>query len=193
MRKLFFIFCLFPFFVNASCLLPELKVSYYRFNSSLLRDIYGGGAPLIQGEINYNPCKYLLVFADVGYLWKNGRSINFHQRTRIEIFPWTLGAKCFYPFRYGSVYAGGGFRTSTLSVHNKSCYVQRNVHKTELGGVINAGANLCWKRFVFNPFVEYNFNRMSFHRNQEDIERNIYRHDLQIGGWAFGGGLGYAF
>lgn len=188
MKKLLLL-CLLPFYLQGACLWPELKVSYFRFQSNELRRVYGSGAPFIQGEINYNVTNQVLVFGDVGYLWKNSNSRDFHGRTRIEIFPWTLGAKWFYPFNFGSVYLGGGFRTSTVSIHNHCRDVDSNSHRTELGGVFNGGANVCWQRFVFNPFVEYNFNRMRLRGRRE----NVVSHHLDIGGFAFGAGLGYAY
>lgn len=190
---LFLIVCLAPITSQAGCFWPEFKVSYYRFNSSLLRDIYGSGAAFYQGELNYGVSKNIAVFADVGYFCTKGHSLGFCQKTEMDVIPWTFGAKYLVPFGCGTAYLGGGVRMMSVDIHNDSNYVQRDVSRTSVGGVISGGFNFCWNRLLFTPFVEYNFNKMDFCANKEDQARNISRHDLDLSGWAFGAGVGYAF
>lgn len=194
MNKFFILLalCFIPFTIKADGFWPEFKASYYHFSSSHVRKIVHSGTALVQGELNYRINNFIL-FVDAGYMQANGRSLGLHDKTELQVVPFSFGAKYNYCLQNFSVYAGAGVRGFAIRTHDHSPYVQRHVSKTGVGGVINAGLNYCWNRLVFNPFFEYNFINMHFRRTREDIERNIYRHNLDLSGFAVGAGVGYAF
>lgn len=171
----------------------DFKASYYYFQSDLVKDIMGDGAAFFQGEVNYAVTHDFVVFADAGYLSNRGQSLNFDQRTRLEAVPFSLGIKYNYPLGCGSVYVGGGVRGFAVHIENKSEFVDPFIKGISAGGVVNAGFNLCYKCIILNPFFEYSFIKLPFHRSAEDIARNIYRHDLNLNGFALGAGVGYVY
>jgi hypothetical protein len=59
-----------------------------------------------------------------------------------------------------------------------------------LGGFVNMGFNFfpC-RHLLVDVFGEYSYNRMHFHSSKT----NSYGESAQVGGFAFGAGLGYAF
>lgn len=184
---------LLPIFADAGCFWPEFKASYYHFNSCRIKDVYGSGAALVQGELNYLVCRNVILFADAGYMTTTGqRDRRCSYRPHLQIVPFTFGGKFAFPFECGNVYLGGGFRPMVLNIHNGSNYKESHVHRTEYGGVIMGGGNFFWNRFVLNPFVEYNFNKSNFHHHRRH-EHYHHRRKLDLSGWAFGGGVGYTF
>lgn len=186
MQKIFLLFSLAFASLNAGCFRPEVKVSYYHFSSSHVREIIGSGTALVQGELNYRVNNFTL-FADAGYFSKRGHSTGTCHKTRLEAVPFSFGAK----YNCGLVYVGGGLRAFSVNIHNDYNYVRRHEQKTSVGGVVNAGLNYCWNRIVFNPFFEYSFIKMNFGRDCR--ERNIYRHSLDLSGFSIGAGVGYSF
>ena len=197
MKKFAFLLILFlPAFLKSECCItPEFKASYYRFNSSVLRDIYGSGGALIQGEINYKIwCNYYL-FADVGYLKKSGKSLGCHEDTCIRIVPISGGMK--YRFCFNECldfYLGAGLRYFNVNIHNDSDFVRRHVCANGVGGVFSGGLyyKFC-NCLVFNPFIEYSCKCYGFNESNKDCACNIRRHDLDVSGFSFGAGIGYCF
>lgn len=169
-------------YLDAGCFWPEFKVSYYRFNASCLREAVGNGAVYYQGELNYQPYQNISLFFDAGYFKaETDRSI-------LQVAPLTIGGKINASFFGCAGYLGGGFRTMpfSLTIHNRE-------HKhTELGGMVTAGLNFCFKGLLFNPFVEYSFNKRKFPR-QESYLREDFGRQLNLSGYSLGAGFGYMF
>ncbi len=199
MKKLCLILMLMvlPSVAKAQCfcqLLPEFKVSYYRFSDSVLRDIYDDGAVLYEGELNYRVYSCIQIFAGAGYLNVTGKSLGGHEGTRMRLVPISLGAKFTYPVWCNiDAYLGAGLRYFFLDIKNDSDYVRKHVSDNHPGGVVNAGLNWKCGCLVFNPFVEYSFCHFDFNRSKKDCEWNIKRHNINVDGWSFGAGVGYMF
>ncbi len=170
----------------------EVGVSYYYFQSSVLRDIYDNGAANYRASISQNIWNNLDLWAGASYLHKNGKSLNAHERTSIQIVPVSLGLKYILPLNLSCVdlYLNGAFKYFFFKTHDHSDFVKEHRHKSGLGGVFGAGSYFnVSKHFFLDLFVDYSFKHMHF----SNAQPNITGHSLQIGGWDFGGGLGYQF
>jgi hypothetical protein len=59
-----------------------------------------------------------------------------------------------------------------------------------LGGFVNTGFLFFpTKHFFIDVFGEYSYVKLRFHHSKS----NVYTRRTQVGGYTFGGGLGYAF
>ena len=73
---------------------------------------------------------------------------------------------------------------------NSSPYVDHEVNRNGLGGVAEIGGMFCYKHFLIDLFTNYSYKRFSSgHAHKSGVETN----SLQVGGWNFGGGIGYKF
>lgn len=81
-----------------------------------------------------------------------------------------------------------------IIIHNDSDFVSRHVRANGVEGLFSV--ELFYKFcncFVFTPFIEYSYRYFCFCESKKDLERNIRRHDLDMSGFNFGGGIGYCF
>ena len=140
---------------------------------------------------SYPIWRWLQVYGSVEYQEVHGRSLHGHQKTSLWKIPVNLGLEAIiniYPkMQY---YFALGPRYFYVHQHNDSSYVNRNINRNGVGGFANTGfLFLLCRHLVLDVFGEYSYERTHFHSSKTNVEG---RH-IQIGGFTFGGGLGYAF
>ncbi|MBI2743779.1 MAG: hypothetical protein HYX48_07685 [Chlamydiales bacterium] len=171
--------------------LVEAKVGYFFFADSKMRKIYDRGGLDLQLSGSYPVWRWLQVYGSIEYLERHGRSLNDHQRTSIWEIPLSLGLKpvlkiCPQVHAYFTV----GPRYFFVHQDNTSSYVDRDVNSNGLGGFVNTGFNFFpIPHLLLDVFGEYSYKRIHAHSSK----RNVYTREIQVGGFAFGVGIGYAF
>ncbi len=171
----------------------EVKGGYFFFSQSKLRKVYDNGGEDVQLGLTVPLWKQLNLYLGGEFLERRGRSLNDHQRTRIREFPISLGLKP--TFSICSIldwYLNIGPKYFFVYMKNNSDFVNRHRDKNGLGGFVGTGILLHPARskyFFLDIFGEYSYKRMHFHSD----EKNVIGHSAQIGGFVFGGGLGYSF
>ncbi len=175
------------------CIQPiiEVKVGYFFFASHRMRKVYDNGGIDVQLSGSYPIWNWLQLYGSVEYLQKHGRSLGGHQKTRIWAVPLSLGLQpvitiCSSVNYYFTV----GPRYIFVHAHNDSSFLDRNKSRNGCGGFVNTGFHFFpWCNLVIDVYGEYSYKRMHFHTSK----RNVFTREVQVGGFAFGGGLGYAF
>lgn len=169
----------------------EFKAGYFFFSSSKLRKIYESGGFDLQLSGSYPVWKWLQVYASAEYLQLDGKLSNNSEKTQLWEVPLSLGLqpdiiicpKIHYYFTLGPRYI-------FVHQHNHSPYLDTIVAHSGLGGFINTGFHFYpIKHLLIDVFGEYSYKRMSFHAHKTNVEGQT----VQVGGFAFGAGLGYAF
>lgn len=169
----------------------NIKVGYFIFSDAKMRKIYNKGGLDVQISRSFPLWKWLYAYGSVEYLSRHGKSLNGHQKTKIWEVPLSLGLKAIIPFcQEIQYYLTLGPRYFFVHVHNRSSYVSRNLNKNDLGGFVNMGLNFfpC-QNLQVDVFGEYSYGRLHFHSSKT----HSYGRSVQIGGFTFGAGLGYAF
>lgn len=185
---------------RASCCfsqpLFEVKTGYFFFSNSKLRRIYDKGGLDIQlcasyPLLNLTSRWTLNAYDAVEYFHRSGKSINGDQETSLWSTPFSIGLKPIYAIDANrQYYFAIGPRYFYIHQHNHSSYVYKNKSGKSFGLFVNTGFNyaLC-NHFVIDIFGEYSYAKMNFC----DGRPRVYPRDIQIGGYTFGGGLGYEF
>ena len=87
-------------------------------------------------------------------------------------------------------YFGLGPRYFYLHQHNHSSYVSANHTKNPFGFFVNTGFYfLPYKHLFFDFCSEYSWEKVCI----ANSSHSVYGRDIQVGGYSFEGGLGYAF
>ncbi len=171
--------------------LLEFKAGYFFFGDSKMRKIYNQGGLDLQLCGSVPVWRWLQVYASVEYLEKHGRSLKGHEKTRIWEIPLSLGleavAKFCNSFQY---YFTIGPRYFFVHQHTRSHFVDKSLSENGLGGFVNTGFRyFSSKHFFFDVFGEYSYCRLHFHPHKKHVQGE----SAQVGGFTFGGGVGYAF
>lgn len=191
--------CLFlekPCLTCASCtdawLTLDAKVGYFFFSDAKMRKVYDQGGLDLQVSGAFPICRgWLQVYSSIEYLERHGRSLRGKQKAKIWEIPLSLGLRSVFPiYQQVQYFITIGPRYFFVQAHNDSSYVERNMSENGLGGFANTG-------FKFFPcanlsldiFGEYSYGRLHFHSSKH----NSYGQTVQVGGFTFGAGLGYAF
>lgn len=176
--------------------LVEIKAGYFFFSNSKMRKIYDRGGVDVQLCASYPLWKLtsrwdLNAYGAVEYLHISGRSLNGHQRTSLWSVPINIGLKPVYAINARmQYYFAIGPRYFYIHQHNRSSHVYRNKSRSNLGFFVNTGFNyLICDHFVIDIFGEYSYAKTHFHSRKS----RVYTRNIQIGGFTFGGGLGYEF
>lgn len=178
-----------------SCCYPgpiiEAKVGYFFFTDSKMRKIYDQGGVDVQLTGTYPIWKNLQFYGSVEYLRKSGRSLNDHQRTSIWQVPVNIGLRSVYTFcEQIQSYITLGPRYFYIHQHNDSSFVPKNKARSGVGMFVNTGLNYVFcNGFLLDLFGEYSYARIDFHNSKN----NVHGRRIQVGGFTFGMGLGYAF
>lgn len=174
----------------------EVKAGYFTFSDATMREIYDKDGWDIQCCISYPLIKLtskwnLDAYAAVEYFYRSGNSLNGDEGTSISSIPLNIGLKAVYSIQNNTrYYLGIGPRYAHFNQHNDSIYVIQNDSGNAFGFFINTGfTHHLSKRVVLDIFGEYSYIKMHFHEG----EPNIYTRATQLGGFTFGGGLGYEF
>ena len=171
--------------------LIEGKVGYFFFSSSKLREVYKKGGIDLQLSGTYPLWKWLQIYGSVEYLARSGEILNSTNKTTIWELPVSLGLQpvaviCQKVHYYLSI----GPRYFFVHQHNHSPYLDKIVTHSGVGGFVNTGFHFFpIKHLVIDIFGEYSYKRMSFQGHRT----NVYGQTVQVGGFAFGGGIGYTF
>jgi opacity protein-like surface antigen len=176
--------------------LIEIKTGYFFFANSKMRKVYDKGGFDIQLCSSY-PLKRLNnkwtlnAYGAVEYFDRSGKSLHGHQRTSLWSLPVNLGLKPTYEINANmQYYFAVGPRYFYLHQHNRSHYVSKNRSRNGLGFFINTGLNYALNdHFTLDIFGEYSYAKTHFHSGKV----NVYTRNIQVGGFTFGGGLGYKF
>jgi len=169
----------------------EFKAGYFFFASSKMRDVYNQGGIDLQLCGAYPIWKGLEIYGSVEYLERSGHSLSSHRKTSLWEIPVNLGLKPVITIcEQVQWYFTLGPRYFYVHQHNDSPYVNRNEGKSTVGMFANTGFNfIFWKHLLLDVFGEYSYGKIHFHTSKLGVQTR----DLQIGGFTFGGGLGYAF
>lgn len=198
---LFTLLCSNLFSTPCSCLekprpIVEAKGGYFFFSDEKMRKIYDSGGLDLQLATSYpfyfwkNRVSFE-IYASVEYLERSGRSLNYHQKTTIWEIPVNLGLKpLFVLSRWIHYYFALGPRYFYVHQHNRSLYVDKIQTKNGIGLFVNTGFNFILREhFLIDIFGEYSYSSIHCHPSKT----NVYGQSIQLGGFTFGGGLGYVF
>lgn len=173
----------------------EAKGGYFFFASSKMRQVYDGGWDIqLSSSIPvWNPLKKLSlnVYGSVEFLRCSGHSTEEHYKTHIWELPINVGLKpIFLLSQQVQYYWTLGPRYFFIHQHNLSPYVDKNKSKNGVGLFVNTGFNfIFYKHLVIDLFSEYSYAKIHF----PSSIFNVYTRDIQVGGFTFGGSLGYSF
>lgn len=178
----------------ASDLTPwlEIKPSYFFFSSSPMNDIYDHGGFEIQGSASVPFCDYLDLYCSIGLRKTKGHALNSCEKTGLTVIPVDIGLKpifnfceCFYYF------FAIGPRYFHFHQHNNSPYVDCIIKGNGIGLFVNTGFNvLLADCILIGIFGEYSYEKKTICPTKPKVYSNG---SVQIGGFAFGASLGYAF
>lgn len=177
--------------------LIEIKAGYFNFSNSTLRKIYTRGGFDVQLCASYpfwnlNNSRWSFnAYAAIEYFRKSGKSLDAHQHTSVWALPINLGLKPVYTINDClSYYFGIGPRYFYIHQNNRSSYVNKNRSRNGIGFFINTGMyyKFC-NQFIIDVFGEYTYGKTRFKGGNS----GVYTKRIQIGGFTFGGGIGYAF
>lgn len=172
--------------------LVEVKAGYFFFGDAKMRKIFDQGGIDVQISGAYPVYRQLLsVYGSMEYLRKSGHSLGDHQKTRIWEWPLSLGLRVEPPIaECMKWYLTLGPRYFIVRSHNYSSYVPSHMHKNGFGFFTNTGFlfNIA-KHVTVDLFGEYSYGRFHFHSSKHGTTGET----AQVGGFTFGGGLGYSF
>ena len=161
-----------------------------------MRKIYDRGGLDIQLCASY-PIWHLAnrwtlnVYGAAEYFYRSGTSINGHQKTSLWSVPINVGLKPAYAICTNlQYYFAIGPRYFYVHQHNHSSYVYKNKSRNGIGFFVNTGFDyILYDHFLIDVFGEYSYATAHFHSGKS----TVYTKNMQIGGFTFGVGLGYAF
>lgn len=174
----------------------DVKMGYFFFSNSKLRKVYDKGGLDIQLCTSYPLWKLnsrwnLHAYGALEYFQRSGRSMNGHQKTSVWSVPMNIGLKAVYAICANmQYYFAIGPRYFYIHQHNHSSYVYKNRSRNGLGFFVNTGFHyiLC-DRFFIDIFGEYSYAKIRLHGERP----RVYTRNIQMGGFTFGGGIGYKF
>ncbi len=170
----------------------EIKPSYFFFSACPMNNIYNHGGFEIQGSASVPICKYLDAYGSIGYRRVRGHALSTCSKTSLTVIPIDIGLKPIFNFceRFNYFFAIGP-RYFYFNQHNKSPYVDCRINDIGIGLFVNTGLNvLIADRFLLGIFGEYSYEKKKICPSASNVFSNG---NVQIGGFAFGVSLGYAF
>lgn len=170
----------------------EIKPSYFFFSTAPMKDIYNHGGFEIQGSVSVPVCHKLDMYGSVGYRKVSGHALNTCEKTNLNVIPVDIGLKPIFNFceRFYYFFAIGP-RYFHFHQHNKSPYVTCKINGNGIGFFINTGCNVQLSNcMLLGMFGEYSYEKKKICPDMPNVYSNG---NVQIGGFAFGASLGYAF
>lgn len=169
----------------------EVRAGYFVFTDHKMRKVFNQGGLDLQAALSLPIYRWLQLYIAGERVEKKGRSTNCHRRTHFWDYTASLGLKgvaCLSPG--AQWYLTVGPRYFYVHVHNNSPFVDRKVNHSGVGGFAGTGFNFFpVKNFFIDVFGEYSYGRLKFHAHKN----HVYGEDRMVGGFAVGGGLGFAF
>jgi hypothetical protein len=154
--------------------------------------IYDNGGFEIQGSASVPFCNYIDLYGSIGYRKAWGHALSTGEKTSLSVIPVDIGLKPVFNFcdRFYYFFAIGP-RYFHFHQHNKSPYVDCIIKGGGIGLFVNTGFNvLLADCFLLGIFGEYSYEKKSVCPQMPNLYSNG---SVQIGGFAFGASLGYAF
>jgi hypothetical protein len=170
----------------------EIKPSYFFFSAFPLKDIYDCGGFEIQGSASLPLRCNLDMYGSVGFRQAWGRALNSCEKTNLIVVPFDIGLKPVFNFweRFYSFFAIGP-RFFYFHQRNHSPYVDCTIHGGGVGFFVNTGFNVVLaEHFLLGIFGEYSYEKKAICPRVPNVYSNG---SVQMGGFAFGVSLGYAF
>lgn len=183
--------CLLPLWLASEGFDVAARAGYFLPLSDNARNIYMDGWAEYEIEARYTLSCPWGVWANVGYTHVNGHSHILHNHTRLTMVPISAGFRYVWQLqRNYEAYLGLGGSCSILRIHDESPYVHEHIHKIAYGVTAKSGLIYhfaCWG--FFEGFIDYNYTRFNFSGHRD----NIYRNDLDMSSFLFGGSIGITF
>jgi hypothetical protein len=194
-KKIALLFALlYPSAQYASDVTPwlELKPSYFFFSSCPLNGIYDDGGFEIQGSVSVPVYDYVDFYGSIGGRQAWGKALNTGEKTSLTVIPIDIGVKPVFNFcEHFYYFFAIGPRFFYFHQHDSSPYVDRSIKGGGIGLFVNTGFNvLLADCFLIGIFGEYSYEKKSVCPCRPNVYSNG---SVQIGGFAFGVSLGYAF
>jgi len=170
----------------------EIKPSYFFFCASPMHNIYDKGGFEIQGSVSGPLCKYIDLYGSIGYRKVGGHALNTGEKTSLSVLPVDIGLKPIFNFceRFYYFFAIGP-RYFYFHQHNNSPYVDRIIKGGGIGVFANTGFNvLLADSLLLGIFGEYSYEKKTICSKRPNV---FSSGSVQMGGFAFGVSLGYAF
>ena len=174
----------------------EIKTGYFFFSDSKMRKVYDKGGLDIQLSGSYPLWNLtsrwsLEAYGAAEYFHLSGKSMNGDQKTTVWSVPINMGLRPVYAINANTQYYFSlGPRYFYIQQHNRSPYVYKNKSRNGVGFFINTGFNYALgDHFLGDIFGEYSYAKTQFHGGNP----RVYTRNIQVGGFTFGGGLGYSF
>lgn len=170
----------------------EIKPSYFFFSASPMHDIYRHGAFQIQASTSIPWCHYLDFYASVGYRKAHGSALNGDQITSLSVVPLDIGLKPIFTFDERlSYFFAFGPRFFYFSQSNDVLSDTSLIHDGGIGLFVNTGLNIeLAECILLGIFGEYSYEKKTILPTLPNLYSNG---PVQIGGFALGVSLGYAF
>lgn len=184
--------------IEARDLIFEFKSGAFLPTDHNYREIYGTASVFYNPEFTVQLVeeKPWYIFFSVAYTSKEGKSIGFCTRTKVEILPLGIGVKYVIPFRYGNFYVGLGWQPTYLRTFNCSESVQNYTAKWGQGGIGKLGVYFDLPRdFRFDIFADYSFVHVgSCSKNPCcNVTKFVVPIKATVSGALLGVGIGYCF
>ena len=170
----------------------EIKPSYFFCAASPMNTIYNSGGFEIQGSGTAPLCNYLAFYGSIGYRKVWGNALSTCEKTSLTVIPIDIGLKPLFNFgeRFYYFFAMGP-RFFYFHQRNNSPYVDCVINGGGLGLFVNTGVNvLLADHFLLGIFGEYSYEKDTIYPKRQNVFSNG---SMQIGGFACGVSLGYAF
>lgn len=182
----------------------EVRAGYFRFTCEKLNRIFKNGGEDVQLALSYPFFKTRNIFWNgylaSGYIERTGYSLGGHDKTHFQEVPVNLGLKVAIPVNLNfkklnlcnrlALYATVGPRYVYTHQHNYYPYVDRRLSRSGCGVFVNGGLLFkLWKGLTLDFFGEYSYCSIKYRSHIP----NVIGHTIDVGGYTFGGGLGWAF
>lgn len=170
----------------------EIKPSYFFFSASPMNEIYDNGGFEIQASASVPFFKHLDFYSSIGYRQVSGHALNSDEKTSLTVLPLDIGLKPVFKIdeRFCYFFAVGP-RFFYFNQRNNSPYVDQMINGGGVGLFANTGFNVrLADSFLLGIFGEYSYEKQTIDTTIPNVFSNG---SVQMGGFAFGLSLGYAF
>lgn len=169
----------------------EIKTGYFFFASSSMRKIYNQGGLDVQLSGSYPIYRWLQIYGSVEALEKHGHAKGSQAKTWLWEIPLSLGLRPVATITSGvRYYFTFGPRYNIVRTGTDSTHVKKHANSGGPGLFVNTGFDFTlWQHFLMDLFGEYSYVPVTF----SSSSKNVYGNRVQMGGFTFGGGFGYAF
>ncbi len=176
------VFCALPMIGNGST--SELRAGWFYPFSSDVREIYKKGGFSYEAEDTISICGGVSLWMNAGSFKKDGRTLNFHEKTTIQIYPLSAGFKYTLPLTSCvGIYLGIGSSYTTMKVRNLSPFLKDHIRKYPWGYVVKSGIIYYFAgSFFIDLYADYYSSKCS-----------IEGRSFDIGGLRAGLGLGLGY